>query len=275
VFEVQAAAQIPIQNLYYLFLYAWNCFQQGKTIDVSGIKSPGLVNLFAKVLHDAINQVKRRGLDRGYVEHAEDLATIRGRILVGPTIGRVLQRRARVFCEFDELSIDVLHNQILKSTMLQLVATEGLDEENTKGLRTLIETFSEVTPIRLSTASFRRVQVHGNNAFYNLALKVCALVHDVLLPTKRGRGFRFRDVLDDEIRMSKVFEDFVFNFFRLEQIRYTPKSPTRNYNHIKSVGYGHCQDRQNSSLAASKATEFCRFATFIPIEPIRERSASY
>jgi 5-methylcytosine-specific restriction enzyme subunit McrC len=123
--------------------------------------------------------------------------------------------------------------------MMRLVATEGLDEEYANGLRTLTGNLSEVTPIRLTTASFRRIQVHGNNAYYSLALKVCALVHDALLPTKKGRGFRFRDVLDDEIRMSQVFEDFVFNFFRLEQARYTPKRERIEWNVDPGVGRTH------------------------------------
>lgn len=237
--RVAQARPIPIKNIYYLFLYAWNHFQQGKTIDVSGVTSPGLVNLFAKVLHDAINHVRRRGFYRDYREQADDLATVRGKILAGPTIGQVLERRARVFCEFDELSYDILPNQVLKSTLMGLSRVEGLDADYAAKLRAQIDTFAGVTTIRLSTAAFRRLHLHGNNAFYGLALKVCALIHDALLPEERSGRFRFRDILEDEVRMSRVFEQFLFNFYRLEQTTFGVKRDRIEWDVDPFMGHGH------------------------------------
>ena len=64
---------IPIQNIYYMLLYAWNRLPEGSNIDVSGVPSPDLPNLLAKVLLEGTRDVLRRGLDRGYIEKAEDL----------------------------------------------------------------------------------------------------------------------------------------------------------------------------------------------------------
>ena len=61
------ARHIPIQNLYYLLLYAWNRVPEGQTLDVTGIPSPELPNLLAKVLADGVRNLLRRGLDRSYV----------------------------------------------------------------------------------------------------------------------------------------------------------------------------------------------------------------
>jgi 5-methylcytosine-specific restriction enzyme subunit McrC len=37
------------------------------------------------------------------------------------------------------------------------------------------------------------------------------------LPDEKGSGFAFHDVLRDETKMARVFEDFVRNFYRAEQ----------------------------------------------------------
>jgi 5-methylcytosine-specific restriction enzyme subunit McrC len=86
------AHSIPIQNIYYLLLYAWNRLPEGKSIDVKGIESPNLPNLLMKVLLEGVKTLQRRGLDRGYLESDEDLVRPRGRMCLGDTISRGLLR---------------------------------------------------------------------------------------------------------------------------------------------------------------------------------------
>ena len=109
--------RIPIQNIYYMLLYAWNCLPEGSNIDVSGTLSPELPNLLAKVLLEGTRHVLRRGLDRGYIEKDEDLNRPRGRIQLSDTMKRGLLSRAMVACSTDDLSHNVLQNRILKSTL--------------------------------------------------------------------------------------------------------------------------------------------------------------
>ena len=47
---LMSAPRIPIRNIYYIFLYAWNRFEQGKDIPVGADESPDLINLLARVL---------------------------------------------------------------------------------------------------------------------------------------------------------------------------------------------------------------------------------
>ena len=59
---------IPIENVYYLFCYAWDRFPEGKAIGVGTVDSPQICDLFASVLIRGVNRLMRRGLDRGYTE---------------------------------------------------------------------------------------------------------------------------------------------------------------------------------------------------------------
>jgi 5-methylcytosine-specific restriction enzyme subunit McrC len=51
-------------------------------------------------------------------------------------------------------------------------------------------------------------------------MKVAELVHEALLPEEGTGRFRFADLLRDERKMALVFEEFVRNFYRLEQRLY-------------------------------------------------------
>src|SRR6516162_2955308 len=106
---------IPVQNIYYLFCYAWDRFPEGASIDVGETSRPDIVDLFARVLGRGLAALLKRGLDRGYVEIEEDTSALRGRILINQTLRRRALRRADATCRFEELQYDVLHNQIIKS----------------------------------------------------------------------------------------------------------------------------------------------------------------
>ena len=209
--------QIPIQNIYYLLCYAWNRLDERDMVDVSGIDSTSLVDLFAKVLSGGVEHLLRRGLDRGYVDFSEDTRCLRGKLLFSPTIKRNLLKKAQVNCEFDELSHNTLHNQVLKTSLLCMIQVESLDAQLRERLMGLYRRFKEVNVIELSYGVFSRIQLHRNNAFYDFLLKICELIFDNLLATETPGKSKFRDFFqDDEKRMAKLFEDFVRNFYLLE-----------------------------------------------------------
>jgi 5-methylcytosine-specific restriction enzyme subunit McrC len=215
---------ISVKNLYFLLLYAWNKFDVGHLVDVSGVSAPELPNLLSKILLEGSRVLLTRGLDRGYQSEDEITSRPRGRILVGSTVSRALLARAQIAVSVDNLSYDVLHNRILKTTLLNLAVTDGVDRGLAEGLRANAAAMAEVPRIELTSLDFRRIQVHGNNAFYDFLLKVCGLAHQCLLPEKAAGHFKFRDALGDDERMRGIFQEFVKNFFKLEQDVYRVRS---------------------------------------------------
>jgi 5-methylcytosine-specific restriction enzyme subunit McrC len=129
----------------------------------------------------------------------------------------------RLHCSFDELSHDLLHNQLLKATLRLLSMTRALDPALARELQILAIRMPDVSNVRLSAAAFARVQLHRNNARYDLLLKICRLLFDCLIPTETGSGYAFQDVLRDERKMARVFEDFVRNFYRTSQRAFAVK----------------------------------------------------
>lgn len=208
--------KIPIQNIYYLLCYAWNKLEEGKIVDVASLDKTNLMDLFAKVLINGLNHLIRRGIDRGYMTFSEDTRCLRGRICFAPSLKRNLLPNAIVNCEHDELSYNVLHNQILRSTLRNLMNVEDLSSDLRDDLITLYRKLHEVDTIALNGAVFSRVQLYQNNAFYDFLLKICALIYDNLIISEDKGESKFRDFLRDERQMSYLFEEFVRNFYRIE-----------------------------------------------------------
>jgi 5-methylcytosine-specific restriction enzyme subunit McrC len=191
--------------------------EQGGLVDVSKISSTELVDLFATVLVKGLDHLKRRGFERGYSPQEEELRGIRGRINMLPTHRRFLLEHGRAACSFDELTTDTLPNQIIKATLRALATDPTIDSENRSNVLRVARELNGVQDIVVTTHSFRRVQLSGNNRFYRFLLNVCELIHGSWLASEEHGLYRFRHFLRDEKRMAYVFQYFVFNFLRIER----------------------------------------------------------
>lgn len=212
--------QIPIANIYYLYCYAWERFSTGKSLLTGAETSPDLPNLLTRVLLNGLHALFRRGLDRTYQPIAEELATVRGHIELGASLRLQARNVRRLQCAYDELSHDILHNQILKATLKRLCVLPNLEPHLASEAKRMLSRLANISDIRLSKGCFARVQLHRNNAYYGLLMHIAQLVFDNLIPTPEATGYGFKDVLRDEREMARVFEAFVRNFYRLEQSRY-------------------------------------------------------
>ena len=204
---------IPIRNLYYLFCYAWQRFPEGGAVEVGVDASPDLPNLFAKVLINGANRLLRRGLDRGYRGFVEETRAPRGRMLLDLIVKEQTLRRGAVVCGYDELTPDVVHNQVIKATARSMARTKGIDPQLSNELGLLVRRMGDVGDVRLKADLFRSVQLSRNTSQYRPLIKLCEIIFRSRIPDESGEGTHFADILKDEVTMSAVFEDFLRNFY--------------------------------------------------------------
>lgn len=220
---------IPIQNLYYLLCYAWNRLPEQaelRAVEAAPFHRP--LELLAHVLLTGTRRLLRQGLPVGYSERVEELTELRGRLLLAPTLARNLLPQGRAVCAYDELSANTPFNRLLLGTLQQLARTRMLPAQLRHELRLVLRRFpAAVEPLQLSAASLRTVRRQrpgGQSAFL---LNVCELIHLSALPIPEATGRpRFRDFRRDERLMAQLFEQFVRNFYRLEQRRFRVLSET-------------------------------------------------
>jgi len=205
---------IPIQNIYFLLCYAWDKLDERGVVDVDSAGITDLINLFARVLVNGTNHLLKRGFDRGYILEREETRRFRGKLMFAPSLQRNLLRHGRAACEFDELNHNVLHNRIIKSTLVRLLSNDELDKTSRQHVRELCRRLHEIDAVEVTSKLFRNVTLHRNNLFYDFLLKICQFIHEHLLPSE-GPGARyFRDFWRDEKAMRSLFEKFVRNFYR-------------------------------------------------------------
>ncbi len=215
------ANPIPILNVYYLLSYAWDKLKEAETIDISPGDCHNVTQLFARILANGTQHLVRRGFDRDYMHHREETSRPRGRMDVTASMSALTWQRGVMVCDFDELSHDVLHNRILKSTIELLRRAAGLSPADRQQLQEQARILRDITPIRITSSLFRRVQLHRNNRYYRFLLNVCELVHQSLLPTEEAGRTRLRDFTRDAGKMAALFEKFVKSFYIREQQEFT------------------------------------------------------
>ena len=211
---------IPIWNIFYLLCYAWGHVQERDVVRVAEIaKFDRIDNLLGKVLAEGTFRLFRGGIDRGYREIQKDYSGVRGKIAVGDTVKRALRSRSQVACVFEELTGDVLHNQILYATLKSLLRLDTLHRDVRREVRAAFGKFSGITEIRLNRKHFDQVQLDRNRRYYRFLLSVCRLIHEQILVDQASGETRFLGFSEE--KMWKLYEDFLIGFYKREQKSYS------------------------------------------------------
>lgn len=213
--------QIPIQNIYFLLCYAWNKLEEKDKVKVDIEDSTQLLDLFAKIIINGSKILLKRGIDRSYVNKNDEIAGIKGKLLLADTIKGNLLLKQKTVCSFDELSSDILFNQILITTILRLIRTLNLQKELRNDLRKIVGMFEDVYEIDLKLSHFKQLRLNRNNSFYGFLMSVCKIVLEYSLPSEDEGKLFFKDFTKDEGKMNELFESFIRNFYRIEQSKFT------------------------------------------------------
>ena len=208
--------QIPIQNIYYLLCYAWNKLEESEIVNVNEIDSTELIDLFAKVLSNSCSRLLKQGLDRYYVEHEDVIMGIKGKFNFSATIKQNVLPLSKTACIYDEFDYDILHNQILKTTIGKLLRTKNLDSSIKDELYKVYLKLPPISEIVIRKAMFNQIRLHRNNYHYDFILKVCQIVNENLLIDESKGNYKFQDFTREEKAMARLFEAFVRNFYKIE-----------------------------------------------------------
>jgi len=206
---------IPVQNIYYLLSYAWNKLDEGNIVEVDKIDTTKLYNLFASVLASGTLYLLKKGLYREYSNFSDDLKGIRGKLQLTNSLSRQLFRYGKAHCSFDELSYNIIFNQILKTTIYNLLLLKELDINIKDRLYLINDYLYEIENIELSSRLFSSLTFHRNNNYYSFLLNICQFIYENIFINENYGSSKFRDFVRDEKRMAHLFEEFIRNFYKL------------------------------------------------------------
>jgi 5-methylcytosine-specific restriction enzyme subunit McrC len=216
---------IPIDNIYYLLCYAWNALEEADVIAVRPEQSLTIMDLFARVLTRGTWHLIARGVDRDYQPYHDTIAGIRGKLDLTATLKRATWTSGRTVCSFDERSLDIPHNRVIKATLRYLTTFPSLAPELVADAEMLCRRLAGVPDVPLSVSLFRPVRVHRNNRLYDLLINVCRLVYDNPFLDDMPGHAKFSDFTGTRAEMARLFEQFVFNFYVREQHHFSVHRP--------------------------------------------------
>jgi len=212
---------IPIRNLWYMLLYAWNETPATSPATLDDIENaPSLDGLLAAVLARLMQNRLRIGLGRNYVDEQQPLKGIRGRLLFTESLKHQAFERGQAVCEFQLYSLNVPKNQIIRSTLARLVKNGQFGpntaraEELRHSLRRLVRDLEGVDLVELKPDFIHRQQLSRNDRDYQLMLAICELLLQRQMPADAAGSRRLPGLNRAEWQMHKIYERFVANFYK-------------------------------------------------------------
>jgi 5-methylcytosine-specific restriction enzyme subunit McrC len=158
-----------------------------------------LIDRFVHLLRLRISE----GLIRGYTERFEVIGQVRGRIDVAAQLRIGPGLPQRFACHFDELSIDIPCNRLLKAIGERLLASAWLNQRVRPDLQSLLRNFAATESVSLSLDAFAEVLADPRAADYRPLIE---LGHMLLAACSLGHGEICSAFLFD---MERAFERYV------------------------------------------------------------------
>ena len=160
-----------------------------------------LIRLFSEKLVDAV----RQGMPRRYVEHADDLPTLRGRLNVTRQFTALAVEPSRLACRFDALTPDIALNRIMKAAVTRL-SRIARTTDNQRRLRELAFAYADIADVPVSALRWDEVTLDRTNARWRELLSLARLLLGERFQTTSAGGSDGFSVL---FEMNTLFEEYV------------------------------------------------------------------
>ena len=204
---------IPIQNIYHMLAYAFQVLREQGYKSIATEEFHNVAELCAAILAKGVSGQLKRGLGREYIEQAEALSTVRGRIDIAESIKTQSIHKQQLVCSYDEFSVNSYLNRIIETTM-DLLLRADISKARKKELKKLLVFFGEVEPLDVHLIDWN-IRYNRNNQTYRMLISVCYLVVKGLLQTNSDGLTKLMNFLDEQ-RMHRLYEKFILEYYRKE-----------------------------------------------------------
>lgn len=165
-----------------------------------------LIRLFSEKLVDAV----RQGMPRRYVEHEDDLPTLRGRLNVTRQFTALAVEPSRLACRFDALTPDIALNRIMKAAITRL-SRIARTTDNQRRLRELAFAYADIADVPVAALRWDEVTLDRTNARWRELLNLARLLLGERFQTTSSGGDDGFSLL---FEMNTLFEEYVARMLR-------------------------------------------------------------
>lgn len=198
------------RNLLYMLSLAGRVPLRPREVARVAIERATLIDIFVELFATHLMEELKRGLDHDYVDQAENLYFLRGKLQFSGHVRENLWRKERFFVEYDEYLPDTTMSRIFKYACRRLYRSVTRPRVEQK-LQQCLVLLSPIEDRRMTIRDFDGVRFTRQNERFRDVFEFCRLLFQGLSPTTGAGEDESYAVLFD---MWTVYEEFVTEFVR-------------------------------------------------------------
>lgn len=211
-----------------MLTYAFKELKHNNYEHIAGESFENIYDLFAEILSKGVSYLLKQGLHKEYILKEDALTTLRGKLNLQETIKEKLSQRARLACEYDELTINNIFNKIIKTTIDILLNKSDVKVERKRLLKNLMLYFDGVDNIVTSTIQWNLLRYDRNSRTYQMLHSICYFIlQNLLLSTEQGNT-KMPHFSDEH--MNLLFQRFVMEYYKKHHPEYKPSAKQIKWN---------------------------------------------
>lgn len=196
--------KVPVVNILHLMTWSTERISLGR--DEPDQATGSLTAAVAAWYSRMLERTLVLGVDRSYVEEADRVVALRGRI-DWPAQTRAVGLPTPIACRYDEWSLDTRANRIVAAAALALLRNPAVPPQPAFTLRRLLRLLAGVGPLRPDDLSAQHDFLTRLNEHYRTTVQLARLV---LHAGGLAQGAGHAAVSSFMVNMNDVFEDYVF-----------------------------------------------------------------
>ena len=219
---------ILIRNVFYMLTYAFQELRQNNYEKIAAEDFDNIQDLFAEILTRGIAYQLKQGLRKEYVSKHETMSSLKGKLDINGSVKNLVARNRLLDCDYDDLSVDNIFNQIIKTTIVLLMKHGEVSKERKGTLKKLMSFFSEVSIIEPSCIRWSTLRFDRNSRTYRMLMYICFFVIDNLIMTTESGEYEVHTFSDEN--MCRLYEKFILEYYKRHHPECRPKAAQVKWN---------------------------------------------
>src|SRR5699024_4333218 len=124
----------------------------------------------------------------------------------------IMEQKPVVVCEKDAYSTNIKLNQVMKTTLKNLVQNSHISEQTRKESHRLWEQMNDVDNIPLSRETFIRMTFDRHNVHYKRMIHLARLLYELKLLSHKQGDWSLYMVPISDTELNQLFEIFLLHF---------------------------------------------------------------
>ena len=209
--KIEAAGESDVKNtilrnrLIHMLAIAWNIRIDAGAVTRLDLQRDTILEMLIRLYCSKLTDAVRQGMPRQYTDQKDDLPALRGRLDVTRQFSTLAVSPQKLACRFDELSPDIVLNQVMRATISKL-SRLAQAPDNQRSLRELNFTYSDVSEVFPRELRWDQIVLDRTSTRWRELLSLARLfLRDDHQQTSVGRinGFALL------FKMNVLFEEYV------------------------------------------------------------------